>query len=58
MSGLGELAPEATLRKILRVQREGNREVRREIEFYNLDAIISVGDDNLVDRDGIWWHHS
>lgn len=39
----GELAREATLRKILRVQREGNREVRREIEFYNLDAIISVG---------------
>jgi hypothetical protein len=39
----GELVPEATLRKILRVQREGNREVRREIEFYNLDAIISVG---------------
>ncbi len=39
----GELSPEATLRKIWRVQREGNREVRREIEFYNLDAIISVG---------------
>ena len=39
----GELAREATLRKLLRVQREGNREVRREIEFYNLDAIISVG---------------
>lgn len=39
----GELAPEATLRRILRVQIEGNREVRREIEFYNLDAIISVG---------------
>ena len=39
----GELAPEATLRKIWRVQIEGNREVRREIEFYNLDAIISVG---------------
>jgi hypothetical protein len=39
----GELDPEATLRKIWRVQREGNREVRREIEFYNLDAIISVG---------------
>ncbi len=38
-----ELVPEATLRKILRVQREGAREVRREIEFYNLDAIISVG---------------
>lgn len=39
----GELSREATLRKIQRVQREGNREVRREIEFYNLDAIISVG---------------
>lgn len=39
----GELTPEATLRKIWRVQIEGNREVRREIEFYNLDAIISVG---------------
>jgi len=39
----GELRQEATLRKILRVQREGTREVRREIEFYNPDAIISVG---------------
>jgi hypothetical protein len=39
----GELSQEATLRKILRVQTEGNRQVRREIEFYNLDAIISVG---------------
>lgn len=39
----GELTQEATLRKIWRVQNEGNREVRREIEFYNLDAIISVG---------------
>lgn len=39
----GELTTEATLRKIWRVQIEGNREVRREIEFYNLDAIISVG---------------
>lgn len=39
----GELEQEATLRKIWRVQREGSREVRREIEFYNLDAIISVG---------------
>lgn len=38
-----ELSREATLRKIWRVQQEGKREVRREIEFYNLDAIISVG---------------
>jgi hypothetical protein len=39
----GELIEAATLRKIRRVQREGNRDVAREIEFYNLDAIISVG---------------
>lgn len=39
----GELRPEATIRRIQRVQREGNREVSRGIEFYNLDAIISVG---------------
>jgi hypothetical protein len=39
----GELSSQATLRRILRVQREGRRDVRREIEFYNLDAIISVG---------------
>lgn len=39
----GELNREATIRKIRRVQIEGNREVSREIEFYNLDAIISVG---------------
>ena len=39
----GELSPQATLRRIRRVQREGNRDVSREIEFYNLDAIISVG---------------
>ncbi len=39
----GELDREATLRKIRRVQQEGGREVAREIEFYNLDAIISVG---------------
>jgi len=39
----GELTQQATLRKIRRVQKEGTREVSREIEFYNLDAIISVG---------------
>jgi hypothetical protein len=39
----GELSRGATLRKNWRVQQEGNREVRRVIEFYNLDAIISVG---------------
>lgn len=39
----GELTQDRTLRKNWRVQTEGTREVRREIEFYNLDAIISVG---------------
>lgn len=39
----GELTPEATVRRFRRVQREGTREVAREIEYYNLDAIISVG---------------
>jgi hypothetical protein len=39
----GELSEQATLRKIRRVQIEGKREVARDIEFYNLDAIISVG---------------
>lgn len=41
--GSGELTKAATLRKVRRVQREGGREVAREIEFYNLDAVISVG---------------
>ena len=39
----GELAQEATLRKFRTVQTEGNREVARNLDFYNLDAIISVG---------------
>ncbi len=39
----GELVEAATVRKIRRVQREGARDVSREIEFYNLDAIIAVG---------------
>lgn len=34
---------ESTCRKFRQVQIEGNREVRREIPFYNLDMIISVG---------------
>lgn len=39
----GELAREATLRKFRTVQIEGSREVARNVDFYNLDAIISVG---------------
>jgi hypothetical protein len=39
----GELSEEATLRKLRLVRAEGTREVARDIVFYNLDAIISVG---------------
>lgn len=38
-----ELDEKATIRKFLIVQKEGNRSVKREIDFYNLDAIISLG---------------
>jgi len=38
-----ELEREATIRKFRIVQVEGKREVSRDIDFYNLDAIISVG---------------
>jgi hypothetical protein len=38
-----ELAPESTTQKIRVVRKEGNRQVNRQIDFYNLDMIISVG---------------
>jgi len=38
-----ELAREATIRKFRIVQNEGKRKVSRNVDFYNLDAIISVG---------------
>lgn len=39
----GELEPEATIRKFRIVQNEGQRQVSRLVDFYNLDMIISVG---------------
>ena len=39
----GELSEEATCRKFRQVRVEGNREVNRELPFYNLDMIISLG---------------
>lgn len=39
----GELEEQATIRKIRIVQKEGNRDVAREVDFYNLDAAIAVG---------------
>lgn len=38
-----ELSPEATIRKFRIVRLEGNREVSRLIDHYNLDAIFAVG---------------
>jgi len=38
-----ELQKNPTIRKFRIVQTEGTREVAREVEFYNLDAIIAVG---------------
>lgn len=39
----GELTESATVAKNATVQTEGGRQVKRQIELYNLDAIISVG---------------
>ena len=38
-----ELDKDSTYSKMELVQKEGNRQVKRNVEFYNLDAIISVG---------------
>ncbi len=39
----GELDEESTCRNFRQVRQEGNRQVTREIPFYNLDMIISLG---------------
>lgn len=38
-----ELTPEATIKKFLTVRTEGKREVKRLLDYYSLDMIISVG---------------
>ena len=38
-----ELSPEATVAKFATVQIEGDRKVERNLDYYNLDVIISVG---------------
>ncbi len=42
-NALQEELDDSTVAKFATVQKEGNREVEREIEYYNLDMIISVG---------------
>ena len=39
----GELQMDSTVRNFRTVQMEGSRQVERDLEYYNLDAIISVG---------------
>jgi len=39
----GELEKKATVKESLTVQKEGNRDVKRRLEYYKLDVIISVG---------------
>ena len=39
----GEITSEATCKSYLQVRSEGERQVRRTVKFYNLDAIIAVG---------------
>jgi len=38
-----ELSPKSTVAKIATVQQEGNRKIKRNIEYYNLDIVLSVG---------------
>ena len=38
-----ELEENSTCAKIAQVQKEGDREIKRKIKFYNLDVIIAVG---------------
>src|SRR5271166_4960956 len=39
----GELAAEATVKQYLTVQTEGGRQVRRQVDHYNLEMILAVG---------------
>lgn len=38
-----ELSENSTVKEFLTVQKEGNRHIKRKIEYYSLDLIISVG---------------
>lgn len=53
----GELREVSTCRKFRQVQTEGNRSVEREMPFYNLDMIISLGyriKSNIATQFRIW----
>lgn len=50
----GELTPQATSSKMETVQPEGERQITRELEYYNLDAVI--GDDRLAGHTAQFQH--
>lgn len=53
----GELDQVATVRKFRTVRTEGDRQVERELEYYNLDMIISLGyriKSNIATKFCIW----
>lgn len=53
----GELVQEATNKKFLLVRTEGNRQVKRNIDHYNLDMIIAIGyrvQSQIATRFRIW----
>jgi hypothetical protein len=53
----GELARDRTVKESLTVRREGTRNVRRSVEIYNLDLIISIGyrvKSNVATQFRIW----
>lgn len=53
----GELAPDSTVKKYLTVRKEGSREVKRSLDHFNLDVIISVGyrvKSHIATRFRIW----
>jgi hypothetical protein len=39
----GELTPQATISKMVTVQPEGDRQITRKLEYYDLDAVLAVG---------------
>ena len=49
-----ELDENSTCRKFRQVRKEGNREVLRELQYYNLDMIISLGYRVKAKKTG-WW---
>ena len=57
----GELEESATCAKFAQVQKEGKRSVSREVSYYNLDVIISVGyrvQSSIATQFRIWATHS